>query len=268
MISKDVKRAMDVLQTIYQSGGIEYPRVDNNFIVTKRYDLFPHPPMARINEMLMPPKTTKCKVNKQNALLFLSSLRLVRPSTLYSTSVTIDTFFNDNLDFLSAKAEADFLRYLEITEGYLREQGLTVSQLLDMPDPFYAELSNGGASGLLFFHTKEMKELPTTHKPFFKQEQPSPSMLKSITMWDYETSTRRERKKKLEANDTTPVKYKPMNFEDIKEGLETFKRFYFEKLKLLEFERHMTSVDSQLRNGYAMLQKSRNDMLGASSGAQ
>jgi hypothetical protein len=255
MIHKQVKKAINILQSAYYSNAIPYPRVDNDFTITKRYDLFPHPPMPNIGRNFSPVLQKKHKVEKNNAVLFLSSWRLVTPSTIASTAETIDRYLDDNLDFITQKAQKEYEKMLEITEQYLRENELTVTSLFQLPVPFYSELTNATASGMFFFSANEMRKKIITKQPFSDNENAPISLLKTITMWDMEKERRKIRKKKEDDNNT-PIAYKPMNFFEISTGLQVYRKSFLERKAMVDFERNIAIANDAIQCSIDDIKKS------------
>ncbi|MDD4969858.1 MAG: hypothetical protein PHT07_10565 [Paludibacter sp.] len=242
MISKKVKKGMTILQTAYRCNAIDYPRVDNNFVTAQRYDLFPHPPMRRLVPQMGPVKREKYEVNKNNAILFLSLIRSIKPSGVHSISEMIDEYFNDDLTFRTPKHEQIYSAISNEFEAYMQEEQLTIAELMRMPKKFYSDASDAEAAGLLFFATKDYLFIRPPENIGIASPSRGASLLKTMTMWDYASKTKDEREKKAENNDPTPVSYKPLSFDEIKDGLSRFKEAYFEKVKLYRLQQKLAQT--------------------------
>lgn len=242
MISKGVKKALTILQTAYRCNAVDYPRVDNNFATSQRYDLFPHPPMRRLVPQLCPVKKDKYEVNKNNSILFLSLIRSIKPSSIQSFSEMIDDYFNDDLTFRTPKHEQLYNDIYNELEIYMEEEGLTLAELMRLPNKFYADASDAEATGLLFFATKDYLFIRPPENIGIASPSRGASLLKTITMWDYATKTKEERDKKSENDDPVPIAYKPLKFNEIKDGLNRFKEAYFEKVKLYRLQQKLSQT--------------------------
>jgi AAA15 family ATPase/GTPase len=139
MIASRVKKALDYLQAAYYNNMIVYPRVDNNFITSKQFNLFPHPVMRRLNESMLPLKKKKFVLTKDTSLLFLSSVRLLQPSTLQAFSNFIDDFFDDALEFLSNKKKLQAEEAIRQMDVFLKEHEIKEEELLEMENSIYHE---------------------------------------------------------------------------------------------------------------------------------
>lgn len=245
-MTKSVKKALNILQTAYRCNAIDYPRVDNDFATAQRYDLFPHPPMRRLVPAMKPIKKDQYIVNKNNALLFLSVMRILKPSGIQSVTEMIDDFFDDELNFRTKKHEQVYEAIKVEFDSYLAEEGISTQELMRMPKKFYADASDAEAAGLLFFATNDYLFIRPPDNANISSPSRGASLLKTITMWDYAAKTKKERQEKIEKNDSTPIAYKPLNFDEIRDGLSRFKQMYFEKVKLYRLQQQLaqTSVDT------------------------
>lgn len=245
MNSKRVKKGLTILQTAYRCNAIDYPRIDNNFVLTQRYDLFPHPPMRRLVPQMGPVKKEKYEVNKNNALLFLSLIRSIKPSSVQSFTDMIDDYFNDDLTFRTPRHEQMYNSIVSELEIYIEEEGLTLAELMRMPNKFYSDASDAEAASLLFFATQDFLFIRPPENVSISSPSRGASMLKTISMWDYATKTKEDRQKKVENDDPIPVAYKPLKFEEIRDGLSRFKEAYFEKVKLFKLQQKLAQTATQ-----------------------
>jgi hypothetical protein len=86
------------LESYYRSGVIEYPRVDNDYISNKPYDLYPHPPLPRLqDELFQPFEENELELNEKTILLELSNRRLITPANALKIHRTIKLFFSSSL---------------------------------------------------------------------------------------------------------------------------------------------------------------------------
>lgn len=245
-MTKSVKKALNILQTAYRCNTIDYPRVDNDFATLQRYDLFPHPPMRKLVPTMKPVKRDQYMVNKNNSLLFLSVMRILKPSGVQSVTDMIDDFFDEYLNFRTKKHEQVYEAIKTEFDDYLAEEGISIQELMRMPKKFYADASDAEAAGLLFFATNDYLFIRPPDNANISSPSRGPSLLKTVTMWDYASKTQKEREEKLEKSDPTPIAYKPLNFDEIKDGLSRFKQAYFEKVKLYRLQQRLaqTSVNT------------------------
>ncbi len=117
---RQIKNAMNKLQVWYMSGGIEYPRVENNYFEPqKTFDLVPHLPMRMITTSFSPIKNKELPLNKKNSLLFLSQKRLVNPSQAVNYAESIDEYFDDNLNFINQQKQEEFRQLYKMMLDFL-----------------------------------------------------------------------------------------------------------------------------------------------------
>ena len=151
-LAKKIKHALNYLTQAYKGGHISYPRVDNNFIVeAKSFDLFPHPALSPINKLLSPFKNRKkIKVNKEEIILFLSTLHIISPAQIEGVSVYLDYYLDDNLIPHSAELEEEIKIIIEAYEELIRQEGLKDTELLQLKNEFYQSSRKENKSALLF----------------------------------------------------------------------------------------------------------------------
>ncbi len=136
---KKAKRALNYLQTSYTNGLIDYPRVDNNLITLKSFDMFPHPSFSRISEKFKPLKYNKYKINKKNSILFLSITRVVTPSNIGSVFGAIDEMFDDDLN-VKPEQKQYFESVLSVKNDFFKENGLTNNKVSELHRSVYDEV--------------------------------------------------------------------------------------------------------------------------------
>jgi hypothetical protein len=99
------------LESLYRSGVIEYPRVDNDYIKDFPYDLYPHPSLPRLdNDIFQPIQKTELPLSDKTILLELSNRRLITPANAIPTLKTIRMVLSSDL---KPKEEAkEIVKYL------------------------------------------------------------------------------------------------------------------------------------------------------------
>lgn len=119
---KQVKKYTQELQGDYLANLQDYPRVDNSFI--ERYelhDLTPHKELFAFNNSLSPIKQKELKLNKKNALLFLSQERLVSPSQAETYAESIDKYFDSELNFKSESLQKEVEILYSLFSDFMKE---------------------------------------------------------------------------------------------------------------------------------------------------
>lgn len=133
-----VKKSLNLLNKVYYSGLIMYPRVSNNFERKPSFELFPHPHLSIIDGFNFPLKETKYIINKKTSLLFLSLTKLLKPSGIEKISMKIDSYFDDNLDFLNENRKKELNKCQDILEKFLEKKNLTEKDILMLSNSFYS----------------------------------------------------------------------------------------------------------------------------------
>ena len=133
-----VKKSLNLLNKIYYSGLILYPRVSNNFERKPSFELFPHPSLSIIDGFNFPLKETKYIINKKTSLLFLSLMKLLKPSGIEKVSMKIDSYFDENLDFINENKKNELMKCQEILEKFLEKKNLTEKDILMLSNSFYS----------------------------------------------------------------------------------------------------------------------------------
>lgn len=252
-----VKKATNFLQLAYTNNAIAYPRVDNDFVKKSKMDLFPHPPMRRFSEPFYPIKVrsdSKIQLNKKSALLFLSMLRVVSPSTMASTAKILDVFFDDDLNFVSDQAHNKFLKIKQIFSEYCEKNAVTTKTLVGYPLEFYSDASDANTSGMIFFSTKDYFFVEQEDHNFKSNTQSS--LLNSFSIWDYKDKINEAKKKKKPENQSSgvttdePIEYIPMDLSEIKDGLRIFKQNYIQRKSLYDLQ--VACQENMSKNAKAM----------------
>jgi hypothetical protein len=109
---------MKYLQKLYYEDKIPYPRVDNDYITEKTYDLYPHPNLRKYGfkeDIVMPLEEQEFEFNYKTLYLQLCNERLITPSTISYYDQKLKTFFF-NIETLNPKPMFEPL--LEIAEDY------------------------------------------------------------------------------------------------------------------------------------------------------
>jgi hypothetical protein len=91
------ERGMRVLESLYHSSFIDYPRVDNDYITEKPYDLYPHKPIRWQGEFFEPFQEDFLPLSDKTILLELSNRRLITPANSLSTLITLRKIFTPQL---------------------------------------------------------------------------------------------------------------------------------------------------------------------------
>lgn len=150
MIRSRVKKALDYLQSAYYNNMVVYPRVDNNFIKSKQFNLFPHPVIRPLNENMLPLQKKKFSLTKDTSLLFLSSVRLLQPSTLQAVSNFIDDFFDDSLEYITMKRKIQAERLIHQMDDFLRTHNIKEEELLEMENSIFHERQKSEEACFIF----------------------------------------------------------------------------------------------------------------------
>jgi len=115
--------AYKLLNHLYREGVIEYPRVDNDYIPDKPYDLYPHPPLPRNlgkrHEIFAPIGKDSLPLDRNTYLLRLSNLRLITPSTATKYLKNLEYFFDEDLTPYKSRKKRRLLEiFASISERY------------------------------------------------------------------------------------------------------------------------------------------------------
>lgn len=138
-MKNSVKKSLNILQKLYMSGLIPYPRVSNNFELNPLFELFPHPPLPILNGINEPIKANELKVNKKSSLLTLSFLKLIQPSTVYRTSEKIDEYLDEELEFLSKEKEEELEKIIALFLELIEQENLQAEEITKIANSFYCE---------------------------------------------------------------------------------------------------------------------------------
>lgn len=160
-VKKKVKQALNYLTTAYQNGLIGYPRVDNDFVVESgRLAIFPHPAFPPMSNALRPFKNKdKIKVDKQEVILFLSSVGIISPSQIEGVFDYLDYLLDESFDFRSKKLEEDANLIIKLLAEYLEEIGMKDNEVLSLRKEFYDSLYESGG-GLRIYFDDKIKIMP------------------------------------------------------------------------------------------------------------
>jgi len=87
------------LESLYRSGLIDYPRVDNDYINDFPYDLYPHQPLPKFegDYLFQPFEEKELELNDKTILLELSNRRLITPANSLKILKTIRLFLSSSL---------------------------------------------------------------------------------------------------------------------------------------------------------------------------
>ena len=159
-----IESGMKTLQYLYKKGEIEYPRVDNDYITQKPFDLYPHPPLTtslkrkkkKIPDFLTPFEEDELPLRRETYLLRLSNLRLITPSSAVKYYKLLCEFFDERMKPYPERVKT-LKKFAKISE-YFENDILTALEtvyypqrkLLPLPpEPeleFFNELQNNKAS--------------------------------------------------------------------------------------------------------------------------
>jgi len=152
LLKKTVKKALSYLQTSYNNGLILYPRVDNNLVYEKTFDLFPHPELLRFSKKMEPMDFNVFKINKRNSLLFLSITRTLTPSNIESISESIDDVFDEEL--IVKPEKIDYFDSIMNTKNiFFKNNKITNKSVSDSLLSAYEDIQN---QPLLLIKTNDM----------------------------------------------------------------------------------------------------------------
>jgi len=206
-VKKKVKKAVNYLQTCYSNGIIPYPRVDNNFITIKGFDVHPHPQMPSFNKYTTPLNFNEYKINKKNSLLFLSVIRAVSPSNVDSMSGFIDDIFTDELGINNGQEER--VGTIEkLTEEFFQSRNLTNKKILDWFSEPYEEIKK---CDTILFNQDEL---------FFDGKKP-------MLLSSFQKSTKKKQKKEdkiKKQEEKASYSVQMREFSSIEEAIADFKR--------------------------------------------
>lgn len=131
------------LDLLYGSEKIAYPRVDNDYVLEKPYDLYPHPSLTSrgyADEFISPIEEEELELNGDTVLLELSNRRLITPSMAVAYGKMIDMYFEK--DLTPKKEERKLVEecvkiYEESREDYVRglEEAYHPQLVLSPPVP-------------------------------------------------------------------------------------------------------------------------------------
>lgn len=131
-LAKKVRQTLRELDVTYRAGVNQYPRIDNNFIAaSKAFDMYPHPPFSigagsKFHELA----GETLSINKRGSLLFLSLLRLMSPANIPNYADFIDSFFDDNLLFISAEKEREALKIIDELAIFMQDDEVTQQDII------------------------------------------------------------------------------------------------------------------------------------------
>jgi hypothetical protein len=92
--------AINRLNRYYFKGDIIYPRVTNNYLGSV-FDMFPHPPLEKIDFYTLPLLNKNYPINDKTLFLYLHHKGLVLPSNIWNTNKFLKTvFYTDKKRFL------------------------------------------------------------------------------------------------------------------------------------------------------------------------
>ena len=162
VIKTSVKKSINLLQKLYMNGLVPYPRVSNDFEKKPFFQLFPHPALPILKDINEPIKfdnpSKEIKVNKKTSLLFLSIIKIARPSTLEKTADKIDEFLDDNLDFINEKKRMEMIKIQELYLNFIKENSLTEKELIESGNDLYSEMNkNIIANSLSIYNIENLR---------------------------------------------------------------------------------------------------------------
>lgn len=181
-MKNSVKQSINILQKLYVNGLIPYPRVSNNFEKKPFFELFPHPPLPILEGINESIKFDKIKINKQSSLLLLNLMKLLKPSKIEKISIKIDSFFDDELEFINDEQKVKFEKISTLFEAFLQEKNLTEKDILNYSNNFFSEENKEMTSNSLkiyevptLFFSKDKKDKKKnkylfSHKPIGTSE--------------------------------------------------------------------------------------------------
>lgn len=243
LLKKTIKGVQE-LQRYYRSGLIGYSRVDNKFIpFTNSFSLFPHPDFSSVQVSgFQSVKDASLKIEKDNALLYLSVLRIIRPSDTVTIAKLIDDFFDDDLNFINEKQKTLAYDLMLELEEFLEEENVTKHELLDLCYSFYNDNRNSFSSTLTTYNIEGLI--------FNPDEKSEGQNKKRYIHWKLEKDKIMS-KDSLKRNTTTPVESKSISnaisefnyLEDLnRQFLDSLDEFKREEVKKKEIEDYICEM--------------------------
>ena len=147
--SSTVNKKTKTLQMYYQTSLIPYPRLCNDFERESTFELFPHPPMPIMRGINEPLKNKELKINKQNSLIYLSLLKIIKPSDTVKISSIIDEYFDDDLEFKNENKIENFNLAKKTLSDLLIQEDLKEKDLFQFCNSFYSKKNKDTISNSL-----------------------------------------------------------------------------------------------------------------------
>jgi len=179
MRGKSVKGALRKLQNLYLSGEIEYPRVDNDLILDKPFEVYAHSPLTSLgyrDEEVSPFEEEEFPLTPYTVPVYLSLERSATPSVVGKETEKIYQVFDENL-----KVRNGF-------ESYVRDCVAVAEELEEEHKRLLTVLSPRAR--------KERIELERIRK----EEELKRELLRRIELWKEEVETETEEDYGLELN--------------------------------------------------------------------
>lgn len=141
--NKSVASAVMKLQSLYYQGYIPYPRVDNDYIQDKPYNLYPHPNLREYGfkgKLIMPLEKKEYRFSYKTLWLHLNNERLITPSTIMYYDTQLNKFFWNKETLNPFKQYRDLLDFaedffLETKEDYRKELTAIYYPQLQLSEP-------------------------------------------------------------------------------------------------------------------------------------
>ena len=141
--NKSVASAVMKLQSLYYQGHIPYPRVDNDYIQDKPYNLYPHPNLREYGfkgKLIMPLEKKEYRFSYKTLWLHLNNERLITPSTIMYYDTQLNKFFWNKETLNPFKQYRDLLDFaedffLETKEDYRKELTAIYYPQLQLSEP-------------------------------------------------------------------------------------------------------------------------------------
>lgn len=141
--NKSMASAVMELQSLYYREKIPYPRVDNDYIQDKPYDLYPHPNLREYGykaDIVIPLAKNSYPFGYKTLWLHLNNERLITPSTVLYYDNQLNKFFWNKETLNPFKQYRDLLDFaedffLESREDYKRELTAVYYPQLRLSEP-------------------------------------------------------------------------------------------------------------------------------------
>lgn len=218
--SSKINKKIKTLQMYYQTNLIPYPRLCNDFELESAFELFPHPPMPIIRGINEPLKNKELKINKQNSLMYLSLLKIIKPSDTVKIASVIDEYFDDDLEFLDENKIENFNLAKKELSDLLIQENLKEKDLFQFCNSFYSKKNKDTiANSLMVYNIQDCYFRPESNTSTKKNNKKRFIYYKLVTEENMEKNEAMKKSLTFTNNDDSFIKY---DFKNINDAIDSF----------------------------------------------